>query len=182
MKKLLLLLLLTAGVAAGQVQTLDLGPRGRLNFYLLGDWKVNTTRIADQITLTLEARGAEVNAAATIAVTFPDQDRYDSKGRLKLRVEADCHSLAEQSVEGKAFAREFSLTTGYGFYCSFTDASLRGKPPEKGNYKVISVGRIRVMPDILVDVSLMADSFRDAPYQQLLGAIEGMEFQPGRGR
>jgi hypothetical protein len=31
-------------------------------------------------------------------------------------------------------------------------------------------------------VQFMADGFRDEAYQQLLGAIEGMEFTPGRGR
>jgi hypothetical protein len=34
----------------------------------------------------------------------------------------------------------------------------------------------------LVDVQMMADGFRDEPYQQLLGAVEGMEFTPGRDR
>jgi hypothetical protein len=43
----------------------------------------------------------------------------------------------------------------------------------------MSVGRIRLAPDILLEISISADGFRDAPYQQLLGAIEGMEFRPG---
>jgi hypothetical protein len=68
------------------------------------------------------------------------------------------------------------LTSGFGFYCNFTDPHLVGKPPEPGNYKVASIGKIKLAPDTLVDVSIMADGFRDEPYQQLLGAIEGMEY------
>ena len=39
---------------------------------------------------------------------------------------------------------------------------------------MMSAGKIRLAPDVLLDVSIMADDFRDEPYQQLLGAIEGM--------
>lgn len=180
MKFLLCFLLLTAASAFGQMETLDLGPHGRLTLYLPGEWRANTTRNTEQITLTLQPRRESVNAMATIAVTFPAADRFDTKARLKLRVEADAYGLAEQSVERKAFAREFALTTGYGFYCSFTDPNLRGKPMEKGNYKVMSVGKIRLTPQVLIDVQIMGERFSDEAYNQLLGAVEGLEHTPGR--
>jgi hypothetical protein len=41
----------------------------------------------------------------------------------------------------------------------------------------MSVGKIRLSADVLVDVSILADDFRGEPYQQLLGAIEGLEFK-----
>ena len=41
---------------------------------------------------------------------------------------------------------------------------------------------IRLSAEALVDVSLKSDDFRGEPYQQLLGAVEGMEFVAGRGR
>jgi hypothetical protein len=180
MKFLLPLFLLFAVNAFGQMETLDLGPHGRLTLYLPGEWRANTTRNTEQITLTLQPRHEAVNAMCTIAVSFPATDRFDTKGRLKLRVEADAHGYAEQSVERRAFAREFALTTGYGFYCSFTDPDLRGKPMEKGNYKVMSVGKIRVTPQVLVDVQIMGEGFSDEAYNQLLGAIEGMEYAAAR--
>ena len=177
MKRLLALFLLTMACAWAQVETLDFGPRGKLTVYLPGDWKVSSTDMAGQYTVTITPKKESVNASGTISVTFPDVDRFDTKAKLKLRVEADCFNIAEGSVEGKAIAKEFSLTTGYGFFCSFTDPELRGKPPQPGNYKVMSIGKIRLAPDVLLDVSLSADGFRDEPYQQLLGAIEGMEYK-----
>jgi len=182
MKKFIALFLLTIVGAFAQVETLDFGSRGKLTIYLPGDWKVGTTDMAGTYTVTITPKKESVNASCTIAVTFPDVDRFDTKERLKLRVEADAYGMTEGSVEGKAIAKAFSITSGYGFYCSFTDAELRGKPPQPGNYKVMSVGKIKLSPTVLVDVQFMADSFRDEPYQQLLGAIEGMEFTPGRGR
>src|SRR6188508_2244015 len=179
MKKLFALSFLLAMCAFAQVETLDFGSRGKLTLYLPGDWKVASTDMAGTYTVTLTPKKESVNASCTIAVTFPDVDRYDTKNRLKVRVEADAYGMAEGSVEGKAIAKEFSLTKGYGFYCSFTDPELRGKPSQPGNYKVMSVGKIRLSPEVLVDVQMMADGFRDEPYQQLLGAVEGMEFTPG---
>src|SRR5688572_26100097 len=129
MKKLFALSFLLAACAFAQVETLDFGSRGKLTLYLPGDWKVASTDMAGTYTVTLTPKKESVNASCTIAVTFPDVDRYDIKNRLKQRVEADAYAMAEGSVEGKAIAKEFSLTKGYGFYCSFTDPELRGKPP-----------------------------------------------------
>ena len=182
MKRLLLLLLLGVTTLTAQVETLDLGARGKINLYLAGDWKIDITNLGNNPVMTIKPTKERVNAECTISVTFPETDRFDTKARLKLRVEADNRAQGEASVEGKAIGREFTLTSGYGFYCNFTDPDLRGKPPEKGNFKNGSFGKIRLAPDILIDVVIMADGFNSEPYQQLLGAVEGMEFTPGRGR
>lgn len=174
--KTLLLFLCTAFPLFAQVETLDFGSRGRLTLYLPGEWKVATASMAGTYTVNITPKRDGVNASCTISVTFPDVDRFDTKARLKLRVEADAYGLAEGSVEKRAVAKEFSLTSGIGFYCSFTDPELRGQPSQPGNYKVTSVGKIKVAPDVLVDVQILADGFREAPYQALLGAIEGMEY------
>ena len=34
----------------------------------------------------------------------------------------------------------------------------------------------------VTDVQILADGFKDKPYQELLGAIEGMEFKAARGK
>jgi hypothetical protein len=185
MKKFLALFLFAASCACAQVYTLELGSRGTLTFYLLGDWKVSEASMAGQFSLTFQPTKESKNSQCKIEVTLPDTDRFDTKQRLKLRVEADCRQYEEESVEGKAYAKEFSLSLrgAYGYYCSFTDASLRGvKESKPGDYKVVTAGKIRIAPDVLMDVFIGADAFRDESYQQLLGAIEGMEFSAGRRR
>ena len=181
MKKLLACLLFTAVCAFGQEQVLNLGHRGKVTLYLLGDWKATVIDMAGQYEVTFAPKDDNINASCSIKVSYPEVDRYDTKARLKLRVEADGAPYLDQSVEGKAYAKEFNLGSGYGFYCNFTDAALRGaKKAPPGEFKVISHGKIRLAPDILVDVFIGADSFRDEAYQQILGAIEGMEFKAGR--
>ncbi len=171
-----LLFLLTAASLGAQSATLDLGSRGKLTLYLAGDWKIDTTNFANQGSLAISPTREAVNAACTINVTFPERDSFDTKARLKLRVEADSRNMAEQSVERKAVAKEFNVASGYGFYCNFTDPELKGKPPEKGNYKTMSAGKIRLSAEVVLEVSIVSDGFNSDPYQQLLGAIEGMEF------
>jgi hypothetical protein len=171
-----------AGASAQQV--LDFGPHGRATIYLLGDWKATVIKMPDKYELKLAPKRDGINAECSIAVTFPEVDRFETKARLKLRVEADAKQFEEMSVEGKAYGREFVLRAGTGFYCNFTDPRWRakGEKPPPGEFKVISVGKIKLAPNVLMDVAIMADSFTEEPYQQLLGAIEGMEFTPGRGR
>ena len=177
MKMFPVLLLLTTASLFAQSQKIDLGPHGRINLYIDDAWKIDVADFGDRRIVTVSPKG-DANASCSLTITFPEQDRLDSKKRLSLRVEINGEAFAGQSVEGKAIAKEFSLQTGFGYYCNFTDPELVGKPPEKGNFKTISAGLIHLAPDVLVEVAISADGFNSEPYQQLLGMIEGMEFAP----
>ena len=181
MKKLLLpLFLLTASCLCAQMETIDLGRHGRLTLYILGDWTTSVSDLDSKRTVTFVPKSEDVNARCELSFSFPPTDQFERKEKLKMRVEIEGEKFADMSVERKAVARPFNLATGYGFYCNFTDPELRGKPPKKGDYKTISVGMIRLAPGVLIEVGISADGFSSEPYQQLLGAIEGMEYQPAR--
>ncbi|PAW67569.1 MAG: hypothetical protein B9S34_05205 [Opitutia bacterium Tous-C1TDCM] len=183
MKTLLgLLLCCCAGMLQAQVETIDLGARGKITLYLLGEWSVDYSTLGKTNTVSITPKQEGVNASCTLAFTFPEIDRLETKARLKSQVETDCFGLAEGSAERKAVARELAVRAGIGFACNFTDPELIGQPPKKGDYKVTTVGKVKLAPDVVIDVQILADGFKDEPYQQLLGAIEGMEFAPGRGR
>lgn len=182
MKKFLALFLLSVVALCAQSEKIDLGSRGKLTLYLTDEWTFDTSDFGDRKIVKASPRDKKVNANLEITITYPETDRFDTKARLKMRVEIDAMRFAEQSVEGKARAQEFSLSAGYGFYCTFTDPDLIGKPPQPGNYKNISVGIIKLAPDVIVEVSISADGTTSEPYNQLLGAIEGMEFKPGSGK
>lgn len=181
MKKLITLSLmwLTVVCARGQ-EVLDLGPHGQLTLYLLGDWRTEVSTLGREVTLTIKSAKEATNASCTLTVSFPEVDRFDTKSKLKMRVEIDGQMFAEKSVERRAVAREFNLSAGYGFFCNFTDADLRGQPVKPGDYKVATAGKIRISPQVLADVFIGAEGFRDEAYQQLLGAIEGMEYRARR--
>ncbi|MBI5767027.1 MAG: hypothetical protein HZA93_04480 [Verrucomicrobia bacterium] len=180
MKRFLALFLLAAASLLAQSETISLGSRGKLTIYLSDKWRFDVSDFGDRQIVTIKPKD-ETNADCTLTVTYPEVDRFDTKARLKQRVEIDGVKFEERSVEGKARAKEFALQTGYGFRCDFTDPDLIGRPPKKGDFKTISVGLIRLNAEILIEVGISADGFNSAPYNELLGAIEGMEFTPGRG-
>ncbi len=175
--RLLAIALLAALPAAAQEHVINLGARGRITLYLLGDWKPTVIDMRGEYEVSFKPNNDAINASATIKITAPDTDRYDTKARLKLRVEADGARYEDQSVEGKARAKEFTLGAGYGFYCNFTDAALRGKKAPPGEFKVVSTGMIRLAPDVLMEIFIGADGFSDEAYQQILGALEGLEYK-----
>lgn len=184
MKKIFVLFLLLTGGLWAQSQDLNLGEHGKLALFLVDDgWKFNVAEYGDRLLVTIAPTKDDVNASCSLTITYPERDRYDTPSRLKMEVEVRGAAVAEHSSEGKAYAKEFNLHSGFGYHCDFTDPDLIGKAPEKGNFKTISMGLIHVAPDVLVEVGISADGFKSAPYQALLGMIEGMEFTaPGGGR
>ncbi len=177
MKKFLFLFLLGVASAFAQSQKIDLGSRGVLTIYLEDGWTFDVSDFGDRRIVKMTPKSDKVNANCEMTITFPEQDRFDTKARLKMRVEIDASKFEDRSVEGKARAQEFNLTSGYGFYCTFTDPDLVGAKPKKGDYKNISVGLIRLAPDVVIELAINADGVKSEPYQQVLGAIEGMEFK-----
>ena len=180
MKKLIALLLVTAAGLFAQSETLDLGSHGKITLFLDDSWKFTTSDFGDRVLVTINPTG-DANANCSLTITYPAQDRLDTKGRLKQRVEVNGMPVADASVEGKSVAKEYTLKTGFGFHCDFTDPELVGKKPQKGNYKTISKGMIHLTPDVLIELDISADGFNSDPYQQLLGMIEGMDFTPPKG-
>lgn len=181
MKKIFALFLLTVAGLSAQSQTLDFGSHGKLTLFLDDGWNFSTSDFGDRVLVTINPKG-DANATCSLTITYPDTDRYDTRSRLKQRVEVNGMPVAEGSAEGKSIAKEYSLKTGFGFHCDFTDPELVGKKPQKGNFKNMSLGMIHLAADVLIDVGISADGFSSEPYQQLLGMIEGMDFSPPRSR
>ncbi len=183
MKKIFVLLFLTAAAVFAQSDsdTVNLRSRGTLTLFLPETWRMSVGEFGDRAIVTIEPLN-EANATCTITITYPEQDRLSTKAKLRMQTEVSLAPIAGGSVEGKAVARELNTRAGTGFYCSFTDPELIGRKPEKGKFKVMSAGLIRIAPDIVAEFSIMADDFRGTPYQDLLGALEGMEHKPARRR
>lgn len=179
MKKILVLLFFVAASLSAQ-ETLDLGPHGKLTLYLLGDWQKSLSTIGRGTELSIVSAKESTNARCTIAVTIMDREMFDTKAKLKMQVEIDGEGFAQQVGEAKPYAKPLNVTTGYGFACDFTDPALKGKPVKPGDYKVVTVGKIRINSKVLLDIFIGSEGFGTEAHQQLLGAIEGMEFTPGR--
>jgi len=167
-----LLLAATAGA-----ETFDLRERGRLEIFAAGDWKITGEDLGDRLEIILTpTRGA--NAGARLVVNLTEKDEHNTKALLRARVLVLCQPIAEEHGVRKPTAEPFYSRQGFGYHCSFTDPELVGKPPEKGNYKHVTYGVVRLAPRVYVAVTILADDFAGPDYQALLGAVEGMELHP----
>jgi hypothetical protein len=77
------------------------------------------------------------------------------------------------SVEKKKTLRKYAMAgDAYGAYCVFTDASLVGKPPEKDNFQVITVGIIWFNDSVGVSVSQVCDDEKGPEFAAMLAATQ----------
>lgn len=172
---------IAAAALAVRAETINLHDHGRLSLFAPEGWKVTVDDNLDVgCNITIEPRG-EANASCKISIVYPEEDRLDTKEKLRAEVvRIGREQYAGSSVERRASAREFFVKHGYGYYCNFTDRDLVGRPPEKGNFKVVSSGAIHLAHDVLLVVTIFADDFKGEDYQTLLGIVEGLELVGAR--
>lgn len=180
MKTLTAVIALAVILPLAQAESFDLRERGRLEIYAAGDWKIAGEDLGDRHEIVILPKREGVNAAARLVVNLMPADEFESKPKLRARVLELCQPIAEQNGTRKYTVEEFYSRQGFGFYCTFTDPNLVGKPPVKDDFKHATYGVVRLAPRVYVAVTLLADDLEGADYQALLGAVEGMELRPGR--
>jgi hypothetical protein len=111
-------------------------------------------------------------------VSTDDRDDFGTPEKLQAYLEGvgrrlvESRRVAPQRIKIKpVYCRQ-----GYGF--CFT-VRLGGN---QSDYKFITAGLMRLVPGVVVETNLLADDLEGEPYQQLLGAVEGMEMLAERGR
>lgn len=166
--------------AAGWGETFDLRERGQLEIYVAGDFRISGEDLGDRHEILITPKRETVNAAARLVVNLTPADEHNSKPKLRARVLELCAPIAERHGARKYATEEFYSRQGFGFYCTFTDPDLAGKPPGKHDFKHATYGVVRLAPGVYVAVTLLADDLAGPDYQALLGAVEGMEIRGGR--
>ena len=78
MKKLLALFLLSVAPLLAQSENIDLGSHGKITFYHDESWKFEIADYGDRRIITVAPKG-EANASCAFTITFPEQDRLDTK-------------------------------------------------------------------------------------------------------
>ncbi len=173
-----LLLLVLAG-GTGRAETIDLREAGRLDIFVAGEWKITSDDMGDRFAVMIVPKLHSL-AAARLTVNLLATDEPNTKFKLRQRVFEVCQQFVEKSVERKVTLQEIYRREGFGFYSSFTDPELAGKPPKPDKFKVASYGVVRLAPKVYVSMQIFSDDVTGAPFQALLGAVEGMELRPPR--
>jgi hypothetical protein len=172
MKPAALLLALLAVSRAARAETIDLGPAGRLTLTEPPGWTASVQKQPDAGTTVLLKAPADGNANCVINLILVPKDEPLTNDDLRSKVLSLADRFVDDSVEKKKTLHDFSLARGYGCYCLFTDASRVGKPPEKDNFKIVTVGMIRFSDDVAAVVSLLADDPASPEYVAMVKAVE----------
>ncbi|HXQ81507.1 MAG TPA: hypothetical protein VN775_09355 [Opitutaceae bacterium] len=174
---LLALLLLPLSAPA---ETLDLGPHGTFSIAPPKGWTYTATKEEDSGFLIVLAPPANVNARCVLNLVFVPSGEPLSKQDIQEKVLAISDQFVEASVEKKKVLHDFAVSTGYGAYCIFTDATRVGLPPEKDSFKSVASGMVRFNDDVTVAVILLTDDAKGADFEAMLKAVSGASVGPGK--
>lgn len=166
----ILTLLLCAAPALAD--TVDLGPHGTLSIAVPKGWRLTSAKQADVgVTLQLIPQG-DVNAQALLTVVFTEKGEAATNADVDEKTLTAADNFVDQSVEKKKVLRHFSMSGGaYGSYCFFTDASLVGSQPKKGDFKCVASGIVRFNDEVSAGVTLLADGDKGEDFEAMLAAV-----------
>jgi hypothetical protein len=168
LKRSLLLCVLLLVPLSAFADTVDLGAHGTLTIAVAKDWKLTSTSKDTGVDLVI-APPEGANAQLLFSVIYVPHGATAVKADVDDKVMGEAQGFLSSSVEKKAVLRKYSLSGGaYGAYCVFTDASLVGKPPEKDNFKVFSVGIIWFNDAVGVSVSQVCDDEKGPEFATML--------------
>jgi hypothetical protein len=168
MKPHLLLSALLLLPLSGFADTIDLGAHGTLTIAVSKDWKLSSTKQDTGVDLVILPPG-DANAQLRFSVIYVPNGATAVKADVDDKVVAEAQGFLSVSVEKKAILRRYSMAGGaYGAYCVITDASLVGKPPEKDNFKVTTLGIIWFNDAVGVSVSQVCDDEKGPEFAAML--------------
>jgi len=162
--------------------TIPFGANGSLKIDIPDTWQ---TRVAgDQF-----GAGDEAGASYTVALDAGAGARFSCKmtfiraARLKEQTQEQWLAsvrgagaeYAGQSVEKNATLVPIDIKNGHGVYFILTDASLVGKTPPPGEYKIFASMHIRYDTGVLAIITAFMDDANCDEFKQLLASVPAME-------
>jgi hypothetical protein len=122
---------------------------------------------------TIVAQLADPKQANKLQVQFqPDPSSRLGTERQQMDFLAEaCRQYAEGSVEHAFEFKPLEPHSGHGMYCTFTDATLAGHPPPKGEFLHITTG-VKVWPGWVIVFTLLSNDTAAKEYLTLLALVK----------
>jgi hypothetical protein len=169
-------------VLSGYAADFDLGDHGTLSLTVPADWSINGKAVDRPdgtpigYAFAIKPRN-EADAKCLLTIAYVTNG-VPNKEALKKEVLRVCEEFASQSVEKKAILKEFAPETGYGAYCLFTDASLVGKTPPPGDYKIMGSGLVQPGKDMTGVVTLFTNDAESKEFKAMVSIINSLKVKP----
>lgn len=160
----------------------DLGTRGTLSITLPEDWKIKGEPAKDKdgtpigYAFAIKPR-SDANAKCLLTFAYI-KNGAPNKEAIRKKVLRGTREILASSVEKEQNLKDFTLQSGYGAYCVFTDASLVGKPSKSDDYKVIGSGEVQPGDNMLGVVSIFADDANGKEFKDMIKIINSLNLKP----
>jgi hypothetical protein len=165
-----------------QAAEFDLGTNGTLSATAPDNWSING-KSANRpdgtpigYALAIKPRTA-ANGKCLLTFAYITNGA-PNKEAIRKEVLRITKQFASESVEKQQNLKDFSLEKGYGCYCLFTDASLVGKTPPPGEYKVMGSGEVQPGDNLIGVVSLFADEADGEEMKSMVKIINSLKVRP----
>lgn len=180
MKRLTYLLIPLLFLAIGlRAETVDLQEAGRLSFNVdTSAWKVAMADMHDGTFEVMISPRNGANAYAGFTVTVGLRLALTSRDRMQTALIADSREEAEGSVERRTDPKEFPVKNGFGFSADFTDRSLVGKTPRRGDFRVQTKVIMAIAERVGVSGNVASGGFDEPAHRQLLEIFRSLELVP----
>jgi hypothetical protein len=184
MKILVCICCIILSAFASQGAEFDLGTHGTLSVDVPDDWNINGKAVAVNrpdgsaigYAFAIKPR-SDANARCLLTFVYTTNG-VPNKETIRKDVLRSCEGFVAKSVEKKKNLKDFSLDTGYGAYCLFTDASLVGKNPKRGDYKVLGNGLVQPGDNMTGVVGLFVDDADGLELKAMIKIINSLKMKP----
>jgi hypothetical protein len=160
---------------AAEAEDFRLPDVGTLKIVAAGDWKIGGEDMGDRFELVIVPGNERTNAACRISINLNGPAELNSKTALRERVVEAIKPQLAKSVEKRVVPEQFYSRQGFGYHVTLTFPERVGKPLERGKFRLQTLGLVHLAPRLIASVTILADDVLSEEYQQLLGAVEGME-------
>jgi hypothetical protein len=179
MKKYLFIALTLACGFVAKADSFNLDAHGSLTVSIPASWAVTGSELPGKAGYDIKILSKSgANAACRITVIYSGNSELPDKEKARAFLLKRIEPLVDLSAEKKAVLKDFSLKSGFGMYCSFTDAGQVGKPSVNGHYKTMSPGVIYLSKDIAISVTIFTDDLSGPEFQELLGLVQSIVLVP----
>jgi hypothetical protein len=177
MKLCLVIALTIARALVARADSFSLGAHGSLLVSIPASWVARNSAppgMPGCDIKILSRNGAK--AACRITVVYSGGKEMMNKEKARAALLKIAEPFVDVSVEKKAVVKDFSLKSGFGIYCSFTNAELVGKPSSMN--QTISPGVIYLSKDVSIAATIFSDDLSGHEFQELLGVIQSIQLIP----
>ena len=177
MKLYLVIALTIAGGLLARADSFSLGAHGSLTVSIPTSWVAKNYAPPGTTGCDIKILSRNrANAACRITVVYSGSGAMMDKEKARAALLKIAGPFVDVSVEKKAVVKDFSLKSGFGMYCSFTNPELVGKPPSMN--KTISPGVIYLSKDVSIAATIFSDDLSGPEFQELLGVVQSIQLIP----